>query len=110
MSVELYGLCTINGQIITAPVYGSYHSFSDGINEARLLYSTVGKKEAPDDEPCILYAPDGSWVIELERVYMHWFGSMQIEGCYRIDIGFVVAKKDGYWGVVGYTVPAVVHR
>jgi|GEM_PF-1834015 len=96
---ELYGLCTADGQIITAPIYTALHALFDGTNSAYLLYDSTGKKEAPDDQPCILFAIDGSWVIELEaavfgNAFGEWYGQQ--------DVGYLAAKKGGLWGTIGY--------
>ena len=99
---ELYGLCTAAGEIITAPIYSSYFRFTDGEHIANLLYNTAGEKSALDDQPCILYPPDGSWVLEFESVLMHQNVSVLTEGFFFVDVGFLAVKKDGLWGTVGY--------
>jgi hypothetical protein len=95
----LLGLCTADGQIITAPIYTALHILFDGTNSAYLLYDSTGKKEAPDDRPCMLFAIDGSWVIELEAAV---FGNAFGEGYGQQDVGYLAAKKGGLWGTIGY--------
>ena len=98
----LLGLCTANGQIITAPIYGSYFRFTDGINTANLLHNTAGEKSATGDQPCTLYATDGSWALEFESVLLHEISSIMTDGHYFVDVGFLAVKKNGFWGTVGY--------
>ena len=103
MYAPLYGLCTADSQIITAPIYGgSYFRFNDGEHIANLLYNTAGEKSASGDQPCTLYASDGSWVLEFESVLMHETTDIMTEGSYFVDVGYLAVKKNGFWGTVGY--------
>ena len=96
----IFGLSTIDGQIITVPRYGTMFYLFDGENEAYLLYDNNGRKHAPYDRPCVLVATDGSWLLEFESVHFHEaeYGNERD----FVDVGYLAVKQNGFWGIVGY--------
>ena len=96
----VYGLCTADGQIITAPVYGTVFHLSDGEWEAYLLHTVAEESGEDADKPCVLMATDGSWLMELESAKLH-----EVNGTFYYefyDPGYLAAKMGGQWGILGY--------
>jgi len=97
---RVYGLCTADGQIITAPIYTTAFRLFDGENEAYLLHIMEGEKRNEDDEPCLIMAADGSWFMELEAAKLH-----TVEGRFsaeEYDVGYLAVKQNSLWGILSY--------
>ena len=97
----VYGLCTADGQIITAPVYGTVFWLSDGEQEAYLLHTAAELSR----QTAVLMATDGSWLIELESTKLHEVNGTFYDEFY--DPGYLAAKMGGLWGILGYDGQAI---
>ena len=100
-----YGLCTENGEIITAPIYSAPMLLGFGEKRSYLLFTGNGTpEEITDDFGGWTYYPnggmlvglDGSWTAEFED--MSFFVEPYFLGTRHIDGSILAVERDGRWG------------
>ena len=107
---EFFGLCTADGKIVTEPVYSAPEILIDSAdNHAYLCYrsdlerhtETLVSEDWSYDRltsPAIMFATDGSWVLEFEEILPFYGFTGVIDTALNSD--FLVARRGGKWGAV----------
>ena len=110
ISPEFYGLCTGDGKIVTEPVFTAPELLTDSAgNTAYLCYrSDVERRRetiaAADwsyerlSRPAIVFATNGSWVLEFDEVMQFYGFSAVMEVAMNADV--LAVKLGGKWGAI----------
>lgn len=110
-SPQFYGLCTVDGKIVTEPIYTAATLLTDSKgNRAYLCFrSDLARKmetvkegsesyERAVSNPAVLFAADGSWVRNYDNAQFCYGFNGAIDSIINAD--FIAVEKDGKWGAV----------
>ena len=109
---KVYGLCTADGQIITAPIYAA-PKLLPGKPGSYLLYNTeqAGEMVLIENEwgswveythPAVLISADGRRIEYFDELKPYYYAQL-IDFGWEVEIGYLAAKRDGFWGAVDYS-------
>ena len=98
----LYGLCTADGRIITAPIYSAPEILGVGDDKAYLFYTGAERERTKDGwyetvaTPGVLVGLDGSWAESFDHAQR--FVVPTVEYSKTLNYPILAAQRDGLWG------------
>ena len=98
----LYGLCTADGRIITAPIYSAPEILGSGDNKAYLFYTGSVQEKTKDGwyetvaTSGVLVGLDGSWTESFDNAQR--FIVPTIEYSKTLNYPVLAAQRNGLWG------------
>ena len=106
---KVYGLCTADGRIITAPIYavpkllpGSYFLYNTEQTGEMMLIENEWGSWVEYTHPAVLVSVDGRRIEYFDELKPYYYAQL-IDFGWEVEIGYFAARRGEFWGAVDYS-------